>query len=76
MCVCVSARRIWMKFSLVVVLKGGKVLRFFYPIPQPHRYGVCKVGTSGASAMHFGENFIKQKLLGASYLVGDSKSRS
>ena len=73
MCVCVSvclfsleiqmACQIRMKFGTEVVLEGRKVLgggstRY----PHPSRYGVRKGGASGASTMHFGENFIKQKL--------------
>ena len=41
-----------MKFGLEVVLKGGKVLGFFYPEPHPPDTGCVKevLGVSGASA--------------------------
>ena len=50
-----TARQVWLKFGADVVLKGG-----FQPRTQPPR----ALGASGASAMHFGGNFIAQKLLG------------
>ena len=42
------------------------------PVPPSPAYGVCKGGpvASGASAMQFGEKFLKQKLQGAPDLVG------
>ena len=56
-----------MKFGMEVVLKGGKVLggrSTWYP-RLPGTGCVKGVwGASGASAMHFGENFLKQKLQG------------
>ena len=54
-----------------MVLEGEKVLGGFNPVPTP-RYRVHKgvQGVSGASAVHFGKNFIKQKLQGAPDLVG------
>ena len=56
-----------MKFGTEVVLKGGKVLGW-RPTWYPHLPGTGCVkgvwGASGASAMHFGENFIKIKLQG------------
>ena len=44
----------------------------FDPVPPPPRYWVRKGGggASGASTVHFGENFIKQKLQGTPDLVG------
>ena len=57
-----------MKFGTEVVLEGGAG---FDPIPPPLRYGCLKGvrGASGASAVGFGKNFIKQKLQGAPDLV-------
>ena len=55
-----------MKFGKKVVLEGWKVLGGYQPsTPHPRVQGV-----SGASAVHFGKNFIKQKLQGAPDLVG------
>ena len=56
-----------MKFGTEVVL-GGRLTQN----PPPTGYGVCKgvQGASGASAVHFGKNFIKQKFQGAPDLVG------
>ena len=53
------------KFDTEVILEGGKVLRIFLTwYPQPPGMGCIKGvwGVSGASAMCFGENFIKPKL--------------
>ena len=53
------------KFGTEVVLEGGEgSWGFFDPVPPPPGYGVHKGvwGASGASTVHFGENFIKQKL--------------
>ena len=58
-----TAGQIWMKFGIEVVLRGVG----FDPVPPPPAYGVW--GASGASAMHFGEYFIKQKLQGTPDLV-------
>ena len=68
-----TAGRIGTKFGTEVVLKGGKVLRGFRPgTPTPLGTGCVKGvwGASGASTVHFGENFIKQKLQGTPDLVG------
>ena len=53
-----------MKFGQEVVLEEGRFLGDFKPVPPPPGYGVHKGvwGASGASTVHFGENFIKQKL--------------
>ena len=61
-----------MKFGTEVVLEGGKVPRGFRPGTPIPGYGCIKGvrGASGASTVHFGENFIKQKLLGTPDLVG------
>ena len=56
-----------------MVLEGEKVLGEFKPsTPPPPGMGCIKgvQGISGASAMHFGKNFIKQKLQDAPDLVG------
>ena len=52
--------------------RGGKVLGGFQPGTPPLGTGCVKgiQGASGASTVHFGENFIKQKLQGAPDLVG------
>ena len=66
LCVCMfskeiqTAGQITMKFGKEVVLKGGKVLGFFGPVPPPPRVR----GALRASGVHFGKTFIKQKLLG------------
>ena len=57
-----TPKQIGMKFGMEVVLKGG-------------RFGCGKgvrgaSGVSGASAVHFDKNFIKQKFQGAPDLVG------
>ena len=55
-----------MKFGMEVVLEGEGSWGHFDPIPHPPGYRVCKgvQGTSGASAMHFGENFNNKKVAG------------
>ena len=56
-----------------MVLEGEKVLGGFQPsTPPPPGTGCIKgvQGVSGASAVHFGKNFIKQKLQGTPDLVG------
>ena len=60
-------------FGTEVVLKGGKVLGFFDLVPPPTTSPPgtgCVKGVWGASAVHVGENFIKQKLPGTPNLVG------
>ena len=64
-----TAGQIWMKFGTEVVLKGTK--GFFWVggltlYPHPPGTGCVKAiwGAPGASAMHFGENCLKQKLKG------------
>ena len=72
LCVCMfskeiqTAGQITMKFGKEVVLKGGKVLGFFGPVPPPPGPGCIKGvwGALRASGVHFGKTFIKQKLLG------------
>ena len=67
------AGRIGTKFGTEVVLEGWKVLGVV-STRYPHLPGMGCVkgewGASGASTVHFGENFIKQKLQGAPDLVG------
>ena len=46
-----------MKFGTEVVLKGEGFGWVLTPYPWPPQKGVW--GASGASAIHFGENFIK-----------------
>ena len=67
-----TAGRIGKKFGTEVVLDGGKVLGGFQPgTPIPPGTGCVKGvwGASGASGVHFGENFIEQKLQGTPNLV-------
>ena len=58
--------RIRMKFCTEVVLKGGGEgsWRGFDPVPPPPGYRVHKGGTGclWSLTVHFGKNFIKQKL--------------
>ena len=53
--------------------QGGKVLGFYFngtPTPHPGMGCIKGVqGASGASTVHFGKNFIKQKLQGTPDLV-------
>ena len=49
---------------------GGRFLVFFDPVPHPPGCIKGVQGASGASTMHIGENFIKQKLQGTPDLVG------
>ena len=52
-----------MKFGTEVVLKGGKVLGFFGPVPPTPAGTGCKKGVwgeSGATGVHFGKNFINK----------------
>ena len=65
----------WMKFGTEMVLKGGRFLGGGELTRYPHLHGGMGCnngvqGASGASIVCFGENFIKQKLLGAPDLVG------
>ena len=58
-----------------MVLEGEKVLGGFqHSTPPPPTPGTGCIkgvqGVSGASAVHFGKNFIKQKLQGTPDLVG------
>ena len=77
-CVCLFSKEIqtagWirMKFGKEVVLKGEGSWWIFDPIPPPLGTGCVKgvLGASGASTVHFGKNFIIQKLQGAPNLVG------
>ena len=67
-----TAGRIGTKFGTEVVLEGGKVLGGVSTrYPHPPGTGCVKGvwGASGASTVHFGENFIKQKLQGTPDLV-------
>ena len=53
--------------------QGGRFLVDFWPhTPPPLGTGCVKgvLGASGASTVHFGKNFIIQKLQGAPNLVG------
>ena len=62
-----------MKFGTEVVLGAGRFLVGFWPgNPNPLGMGCLKGvrGASGASAVHSGKNFIKQKLLGIPKLAG------
>ena len=60
-----TTEQIGMKFGTEVVLGGG-----FDPVHPPgKRVHKGLWGASGASAVHFGENFIKQKLKGTPDLV-------
>ena len=65
------AGRIGTKFGTEVVLEGGKVLGGSTQYPHTPGTGCVKEvrGASGASTVHFGENFIQQKLQGTPDLV-------
>ena len=74
LCLSVFSIEIQTKFGTEVVLEGGRFLGVggFDPVPHPPGTGCLKGvwGASGASTMHFGENFIKQKLQGTPNFVG------
>ena len=78
LCVCMfskeiqTAGQITMKFGKEVVLKGGKVLGFFGPVPPPPGSGVHKGGLGCLKSLRgaFWQNLYKTKVVGHPQLSG------